>query len=207
MGAGKSKSVIDDYLEGCLADEYEKGGVDLFKHYTEIRSGSYIKSRAYDNKRFPCSMVDDNVDFLKTGKKYIVIEEFHAFKAETIDRLIGSMEQNGIELLILSGLKYYASGDIWPTYGIVKDSCRRHGVDFEEKVTFYGKCEYPGCNNYAVNHKLSSENERKLQQGLFVFSQATLQDYQFFCEKCFQNVNGKRDNSLYLTQYTNQKDK
>jgi hypothetical protein len=206
MGAGKSRSIIDDYLEGDLAEEYKRGNVSLFKHYTETRSGGFIVSRAYRDKKFPCLMVDDGADFFREGRKYVVIEEFHAFEPKTIDRLIGNMESEGVELLVLSGLKYYANGDIWPSYGIVEASCRRHGVAFEEKITFYGRCEYPGCGSYAVNHRLSPENEQKLRQGLFIFSQATLQDYQFFCEECFQRIMGKRDINLYLTQHTSQKD-
>jgi hypothetical protein len=202
MGAGKSKTIIDDYLEGSLAAEYQRGAVDLFKHYTETRCGDYIKSRAYEDKMFPCQMVDDGVDFFRGRKKYLIVEEFHAFVPETIERLLAGLKPNGVELLVLSGLKYYASGDIWPTYSIVEDLCRSRGIDFEEKIAFYGKCEYPDCANYAVNHKLNPANEEKLRLGLFVFSQARLQDYQFFCEECFQRLNGFRDSNLYLTQHT-----
>ncbi|MDR2777599.1 MAG: hypothetical protein LBB24_02420, partial [Rickettsiales bacterium] len=63
MGAGKSKSIIDDYLDGSLSDEYKSGNVSLFKHYTETRSGHCIKSRAYDDREFPCTMADDDMDF------------------------------------------------------------------------------------------------------------------------------------------------
>jgi hypothetical protein len=202
MGAGKSKSVIDDYLEGSLADEYRNSNVSLFKHYTETRCGNYIKSRAYDDKVFPCIMADDNTNFFESGSKYVIIEEFHAFRPNTIEKLIAELGTNGVDVLILSGLKYYANGNIWPTYSTVKESCERYGVNFEEKVMFYGRCGYYGCDKYATKHKLKPENELKLQQGLFVFSQADISEYQFFCDDCFLKVSENRDNSLYLTQYT-----
>jgi thymidine kinase len=206
MGAGKSKSLIDDYLLGSLAEEYSRGNVSLFKHYTETRNGNYIKSRAYDDKIFPCLMADDSTNFfVGEGKKCIIIEEFHAFRPSTIENIIGKMKSNGVNLLILSGLKYYASGELWPTYSALEDLCRKYGVNFREKTTFFSKCEHPGCNNYATRHKLNPASELKLQQGTFVFSQADLSDYQFFCEECFLKANGNLDNSLYLTQHTKKK--
>ncbi|MDR2777845.1 MAG: hypothetical protein LBB24_03690, partial [Rickettsiales bacterium] len=126
---------------------------------------------------------------------------------DTIDRIIGALGANGVNLLILSGLKYYANGDIWPSYSVVRDSCAKHGVDFEERIAFYGRCEYPGCNEYATKHKLNPANELKLEQGLFVFAQAKLSDYQFFCDRCFTRVSGDRNSSLYLTQHLDRDNK
>ncbi|GHU27660.1 hypothetical protein FACS1894152_4580 [Bacilli bacterium] len=197
MGAGKTKYIIDRYLNGELLKEYRAGEVGIFEHCCKTIYDGYIKSRAYDGGTFLCTMADDRTDFRKNGKKYVIIDESQAFEPETIERIITELKEAGVRLLIFSMLKYYANGNIWQSYEVVEKTCKKLGIGFEEKVQFYSKCNYPGCNEYAIKHKLKPENELKLQQGLFDFGMAGLSEYEFFCEKCFAKVQNEANNATF----------
>lgn len=185
MGSGKSKYIFD-FIENNKYG-FTLNDISCFKSILQLRDGDSIKSLAYPDKKINSINIDDFCETIKAQKKCVIVDEYQFFSPKNLEVGITQLNSTDCQLLILTGLQYYADGTEWESYKTVTNISKKLEISLDIIEAREHICDTRNCINPAKYHKLKAElGSRK-------FEELSVKDYDFLCSSCWTDYLKKRE--------------
>lgn len=150
MFAGKSKYLIQKIEEAKRQGET----VSVFSPTVDVRDTT-IKSRAYPDKKIPCTKISNPMDMTKSDSSIVVLDEFQfCGTPELLTDAVKELKKQH-KKIIMAGLDLTAKRIEWENYTAMKKIA-------DKKTKLTARCQI--CNRPAKFTKMVSGDSNKLVQ-------------------------------------------
>lgn len=146
MFAGKSKYLIENY--------YDNQDVQAFSPTLDTRDAQ-ITSRAYPDKKIPCTKISRPSEMLESKANIIIADEYQFLgPVEELVDIIQTLKSQH-KTIVMAGLDLLANGEEWSNYTVLKEICDKE-IKLRAKCS---KCKKPA----RFTAMISGNKDKKVQ--------------------------------------------